>query len=241
MDDLMPKSWKKETVYSLFCPGCGHSLALKELGFVIDDLNLQRAATIGIDIGCSLLAWNFFDIDTVQTHHGRTVPVMVGYKMAKPERISIAYMGDGGAYAIGLQSLLHAASRGEPICVIVVNNGNYAMTGGQMSPTTMFDAKTSTSPAGKRVIQGVEFRGPEFVANFCGENSFVGRASVKNPLQMKNMLKKAIKNQIDNNGFSFLEILSLCPTNWKTNSADGLKKISEMEKAYPLGEFKKTI
>ena len=137
-----------QTKPHLFCPGCGHGIALKQLGYAIDELKIQDKITFGIDIGCSLLAWNFFDIDTIQTHHGRTTPVMVGYKMMKPKRVAIAYMGDGGGYAIGLQSLLHAAFRNDPVTVILVNNSNYAMTGGQMAPTTRIGEITTTTPGG---------------------------------------------------------------------------------------------
>jgi 2-oxoglutarate ferredoxin oxidoreductase subunit beta len=149
MDKIIPKCWNEKTKPHLFCPGCGHGTVLKQLGYAIDDLDIKRSTTLGVDIGCSLLAWNFFDIDTTQTHHGRTTALMVGYKKVQPKKVAIAYMGDGGGYAIGLQSLLHAAYRNEPVTVIVVNNENYAMTGGQASPTTPVGMVTATSPNGK--------------------------------------------------------------------------------------------
>ncbi|MDD2433050.1 MAG: thiamine pyrophosphate-dependent enzyme, partial [Clostridia bacterium] len=145
----MPKSWRVETKPHKFCPGCGHGLVLKALGEAIDELDIQDRVVFGCDIGCSLLAWDFFNVDIVQTHHGRTTPVMVGVKRARPDRICIAYMGDGGGYAIGAQHLVNAATRNEKITAILVNNCNYGMTGGQMAPTTLPEMKTETTPYGR--------------------------------------------------------------------------------------------
>ncbi len=112
-----PKCYKKSSKPSNFCPGCGHSLVLKALGQVIDNFGIQKKSVLGVDIGCSLLAWDFFDVDTVQTHHGRVTPVMSGIKFGNPKAIAIAYMGDGGGYAIGFQSLLHAALRNDNMTI----------------------------------------------------------------------------------------------------------------------------
>lgn len=197
-------------------------------------MGVQKKTALGIDIGCSLLAWDFFDIDTVQTHHGRTASVMMGYKMARPERLAIAYMGDGGAYAIGLQSLLHTALRNDPILVIVINNEGYAMTGGQMSPTT----RTDVLSLGGDHDSKSGFKGPELISQVVVKNAWVGRASVGNLLQLKNMLKKALKNQMENKSFSFLEVLSACPVNWRTDAAGSFEQLKDMQKNYPLGEIK---
>jgi 2-oxoglutarate ferredoxin oxidoreductase subunit beta len=238
MNSLSPKCWNNKTKPHLLCPGCGHGIVLKQLGYTIDELKFANKLTLGIDIGCSLLVWNFFNLDTIQTHHGRTTPTMVGYKMAKPNRIALAYMGDGGGYAIGLQALLHAAFRNNPITVILVNNENYAMTGGQMAPTTETKVITTTSPDGKQAEFGPGFKGPELVKNIAGKNAYIARASVSQPEVLKNMIKKAIDNQVKNESFSFLEVLSICPTNWKTNAAESFSRLSDMEKYYPLGEIK---
>src|SRR6266850_6853120 len=123
-----PKCVRVESKPHLFCPGCGHPEVLKAFGFAVDDLDIQRQTAFGVDIGCSLLAFDFFNIDTIETHHGRTVPVMVGIKRANPKAVAVAYVGDGGAYAIGMGSLLAAAQRDEHVFVIVVNNAVYAMT-----------------------------------------------------------------------------------------------------------------
>ena len=240
MDKIMPKCWKESSKPHLFCPGCGHGSVLKQLGHLIDEMGIARNTVFGIDIGCSLLAWDFFDIDTIQTHHGRTTSVMVGYKMARPSRIAIAYMGDGGGYAIGLQALIHAAYRNNPITVILVNNENYAMTGGQTSPTTQVGTVTSTAPSGKNAIFGSGFKGPELLSESANKKSYIARASMSNPIQMKAMIKRAIDNQVKNNSFSFLEILSICPTNWKTNAKESLERLNTMEKFFPIGEINST-
>ena len=233
----MPKCWKKETKPHLFCPGCGHAIALKQIGNAIDDLGIQRQTTLGIDIGCSLLVWNFFDIDTLQTHHGRTTPAMVGFKMAKPNRVVLGYVGDGGGYAIGLQSLLHAAYRNNPVTIILINNENYAMTGGQMAPTTEVGTITSTSAKGKPAKFGPGLHGPELVRNIASPDAFISRVSVSNPESIRNTIKKAISNQIDKQAFSFVEILSICPTNWKTNAHDSFERLKLMEAFYHIGEI----
>ncbi|HOX41034.1 MAG TPA: thiamine pyrophosphate-dependent enzyme [bacterium] len=238
MTTIMPVSWNEKTKPHLFCPGCGHAIILKQLGFAVDEMGIPRDTTFGIDIGCSLLAWNFFNIDTIQTHHGRTVPVMAGYKMVKPKRVALAYMGEGGAYAIGLQSLLHAAFRNNPITVVVVNNENYAMTGGQMSPSTLPGTITATTPHGKTSGFGPGMKGPELVRGVADKTAFITRASVSNPMGIKMALKRAIENQIKNNSFSFVEILSICPTNWKTNAEASFDKLKELESYYAIGEVK---
>ena len=234
----MPDSWNQKTKPHLFCPGCGHGITLKHLGYAIDELGIKNKTTLGIDIGCSLLAWNFFDLDTVQTHHGRTVPVMVGFKKVREGRVAIAYMGDGGGYAIGLQSLLHAAYRNDPITVIVVNNENYAMTGGQMSPTTPAGTITPTSPLGKSQTFGNGFCGPETVRAVAKDDAYIVRTSISNPIQLRKTLLTAIEHQIKNKSFSFVEVLSICPTNWKTNAKKSLLKLKEMEEIFTLGEVK---
>lgn len=237
MNTIMPKCWNVATKPDFFCPGCGHGISLKQIGYAIDELGIQSKTTLGIDIGCSLLAWDFYKIDTIQTHHGRTTPVMVGYKMVKPNRVAIAYMGDGGGYAIGLQSLLHTALRNEPITVILINNENYAMTGGQTAPTTRSGEITTTAPQGKSKNMGPGFLGPELVRNIAGKSAFVSRVSLSQPEIVKKTIITALKNQIDNNSFSFVEILSICPTNWKTNAGESFARLSNMEKYYHLGDL----
>jgi len=239
-DLVMPRSWRKETKPHKFCPGCGHGLILKALGQAIDELDIQGRVVYGCDIGCSLLSWDFFNIDTVQTHHGRTTPVMTGVKRASPETICIAYMGDGGGYAIGSQHLVNAAARNERITVILANNTIYAMTGGQMAPTTMPDQKTETSPYGRDPdVTGQPMRGPEMVAAITGEGAYVARGTIANMRQLKAYLKKALENQLAGRGFSFVEALSTCPTNWRTNAGETWKFVEEtMAGHFKVGELK---
>ncbi|MEI8143697.1 MAG: thiamine pyrophosphate-dependent enzyme [Candidatus Berkelbacteria bacterium] len=240
MDKLEPRCRKEAAIPHLFCPGCGHALVLKTLGRVIDDMKIARQTAFGIDIGCSLLAWNFFDINTIQTHHGRTAPVMVGYKMAEPKSVALAYVGDGAAYAIGLQSIIHTALRNEPITMIVVNNENYAMTGGQMSPETETGVITQTSPRGKDMNLGAGLKSPELISSLGNEKAFIARGSVANLVELNKLIKKAIENQTKNNSFSFLEVLSICPTNWRTNAKDSFSRLESMSKYYKTGIISET-
>lgn len=237
---VMPRCWRVETKPHKFCPGCGHGLILKALGETIDELGIQDRTVFGCDIGCSLLSWDFFNLDSVQTHHGRTTPVMVGIKRANPRLLVIAYMGDGGGYAIGSQHLVNAAARNENITVLLANNTVYAMTGGQMAPTTMPEQKTETTPYGRDpVFTGPPMQGPEMVAAITNETAYVARGTIANLRQLKSYLKKALQNQIAGGGFSFVEALSSCPTNWRTNAEETWHFIEQdMVKHFKVGEIK---
>jgi 2-oxoglutarate/2-oxoacid ferredoxin oxidoreductase subunit beta len=239
-DISMPECWRRETKTHKFCPGCGHGLVLKALGEAIDELGIQDRVVFGCDIGCSLLSYDFFNCDTIQTHHGRTTPVVTGVKRARPDRICIAYMGDGGGYAIGSQHLVNAAARGEKVTAILVNNCNYGMTGGQMAPTTLPGMKTETSPYGRDIDEtGYPTQGPEMVAAITREGSYVARGTIAKLPQLKKMLKKALETQMDGTGFSFVEALSSCPTNWSTNAKDTWNFVeNEMTKYFKVGELR---
>lgn len=236
----MPKCWRRDNKPHKFCPGCGHGLVLKALGQAIDELEIQNKAIFGCDIGCSLLSWDLFELDTIQTHHGRTTPVMTGLKRANPSLIGIAYMGDGGGYAIGSQHLVNAATRNEKITLILVNNTQYGMTGGQMAPTTMPGQKTETSPYGRDPEKtGYPTLGPEMISAITGEGAYVARGTVANLKQLKGFIKKALQNQINGSGFSFVEALSTCPTNWRTNAEETWNFVeNEMTKYFKVGELK---
>ncbi len=236
----MPQSWHRETKPHKFCPGCGHGLALKVLGELIDEMELTKDLIFGCDIGCSLLAWDFFNVDTVQTHHGRTTPVMVGLKRARPELLCVAYMGEGAAYAIGSQHLVNSAFRNERVLIIVINNTVYAMTGGQMSPTTLKGQKTETSPFGRDPeTTGHATLGAEMIASIAGEGAYVARGTVAKMVQLKRFMKKALENQRMGRGLSFLEVLSTCPTNWRTNAKDTWDFLEkDMGSYFPVRELK---
>lgn len=236
MKPSFPKCFKISSKPSKFCPGCGQSLILKSLGFAIDELRIGKQVVYGCDIGCMLLSWDFFDLNTVQTHHGRTTPTMVGLKYADPSRIVIAYMGDGGAYAIGAQHLVASALRDDPITVIVANNTNYAMTGGQAAPTTLCGQITSSTPQGKICLKGQgPLKGPELVKKI-NKNAYAARSTTLNIPQIKEFIKKAILHQKKGH-FAFLEILSACPTNWKTSAQETREFLKNIERTYSLGEF----
>lgn len=236
----MPKSWYLPSKPHKFCPGCGHGIVLKALGEVIDELDIQNRVVFGCDIGCSLLSWNFFAVDSTQTHHGRTTPVMVGMKRANPDLICVGYMGDGGGYSIGSQHVLNSAVRNEKVTLILVNNTNYAMTGGQLAPTTLPGQITETTPYGRDVAKtGYPTRGPEMLAAITTDGAYIARGTVAKFRQMKNFIKRAVQNQMEGNGFSFVECLSTCPTNWRTNARQTWDFLEdEMEAYFKVGELK---
>lgn len=214
-----------------FCPGCGHPIVLMMLHRILQQNNLEAKTVLGLDIGCSLLAWNYLPVNTFQTHHGRVVPTMVGFKRARPDSVSLAYVGDGGAYAIGWQSLFHAALRDEPVMVIVVNNTVYGMTGGQTAPTTMKGQVTPTSPSG---FGGATFHGPEVLRTIANKDAFIARTAVNDPKQMLDFIAKAIFAQQAGH-FSLVEFLSFCPTNWRTSGVGTIKRLEEMKGEFKLG------
>jgi len=230
----MPKCYKLSSKPSNFCPGCGHSLVLKTLGFAIDEMDIAKKTAFVIDIGCSLLSWDFFDIDTIQSHHGRAGCLAIGLKKAKPETNVIAYMGDGGGYAIGLHHLLHLAERNEPVAVILVNNTLFAMTGGQKAPTTFPGEVTESTPEGK-FTEKKPFFGPELLSQVAAKDAFLARGSVSDLPQLSSLIKQAIENQREKNSFSFVEILSYCPVNWKTNAKGSIEFLEKLKKIYPTG------
>lgn len=231
----LPHCWNKKDLPHRFCPGCGQAQALKILGFAIDELNIQNKTVYATDIGCSLLSWNMFDLETIQTHHGRATPTMVGFKQAQPDSIAIAFMGDGGGYAIGAQHLINSCLRDDKITAILINNANYAMTGGQMAPTTLLEQKTDTTPFGRLQETGRPILGPEMLAIIASQGAFIARGNAHDFQSLLDLFKKALKNQINNYGFSFVEVLASCPVNWKTDPQESLDFIKEMSKIYPLG------
>jgi len=231
-----PKCARLESKPHLFCPGCGHPEVLKALGFAIDELGLQSKIAFGVDIGCSLLAWDYFNLDTIETHHGRTIPTMVGFKRANPDALCIAYVGDGGAYAIGANHLLNAAIRNDNIMVIVVNNAVYAMTGGQEAPTTLPGMKVKTAPCG---ADQHFIRAPEIIRT-VNPTAYVARGITTIQFGLRKLFKDAIQHQQAGKGFALVEVLSQCPLNWKTMDKpqatfDFLEK--ELTKTYPVKTY----
>jgi len=205
-----------------FCPGCGHTVALRFLQAVLEERNIRNESVLGLDIGCSLLAWDFLPVSTFQTHHGRVTPTMLGYKRGNPQKYVFGYTGDGGAYSIGLQSLLWAALRNEPITIVVVNNTLYGMTGGQTAPTTLKGQRTSTAPHGN---ENETFFGPELIRSL-NSKAYVARGAVNEPQDLKRFFHEAVDAQKAGN-FSLVEILSICPTNWKMTGMESINHLNE--------------
>jgi 2-oxoglutarate ferredoxin oxidoreductase subunit beta len=229
----MPKCLNLESKPSNFCPGCGYGLVLKSLGEIIDTEGFGPRTVFALDIGCNLLAWDYYRLDTVQTHHGRVTPLISGYKRANKNSISLGIAGDGGLYAIGLQSFLHTAHRDEPVTIIGINNTLYAMTGGQAAPTTLPGEDTDTTPGGKFTFEKPIF-GPELAKEVAHKDAFLARASVLNIQQMKQLFKQAIDCQLKGH-FSYVEVLSYCPTNWKTTAEQSIDRVKVLEQTYKVG------
>jgi len=225
-----------------FCPGCGHSIVHRLIGECIDILGI-RGKTIGIaPVGCAVFAYDYFNFDVIECAHGRGPAVATALKRVMPDRIVISYQGDGDLASIGIAEVIHAANRGENFSVIFINNASYGMTGGQMAPTTLLGQKTTTTPYGKDSKEhGYPLHVAEIIAQIEGA-FFVARTAIdgiKGVKKTKEFIKKSLEYQIQNKGFTFLEILSPCPTDWKMTPIESLKWISEhMKKVYKLGILK---
>jgi 2-oxoglutarate ferredoxin oxidoreductase subunit beta len=235
-----PKSLKPTPFH--YCPGCGHSIIHRLVAELIDEMDMSGKIICIPPAGCAVLAYNYFDIDTCESAHGRGCAIATGFKRALPDRIVFTYQGDGDMAAIGTAETIHAANRGEVITSIFVNNAVYGMTGGQMAPTTMLGQKTSTSPYGRRSkIEGYPLKITDLIAQLEGA-AYVVRTSVATPAKVmatKKALKRAFEIQIEGLGYTLVEVLSPCPTNWKMSPKEAFIYLEEiMEKEYPLGVFK---
>ncbi len=225
-----------------FCPGCHHGIIHKLVAEAIDYYDL-REKTIGVaSVGCSAFLYDYFNVDVVEAPHGRAAAVATGVKRVKDDGFVFTYQGDGDLAAIGTAEIIHAANRGEMITVIFVNNAIYGMTGGQMAPTTLLGQKSTTSPFGRDFQRdGYPIKMAEMLATLEGV-CFSGRFAVdkiSNLRKAKKAILKAFEMQIKGIGFSFVEILSSCPTNWGLSPIEANKRIEdEMIPYYPLGIFK---
>lgn len=225
-----------------YCPGCGHGTAHRLVMEVVEELNAQEE-TIGVaPVGCSVLAYEFMDIDMQQAAHGRAPALATAIKRLYPEKYVFTYQGDGDLAAIGTAETIHACNRGENITIIFVNNGIYGMTGGQMAPTTLPGMKSSTSPYGREVeTMGAPLKMTELVAQLPG-TYFVSRQAVHTPSAVrkaKKAIKKAFENQKLKKGLSFVEIVSNCNSGWKMTPNQANKwMVDNMFPFYPLGDIK---
>ncbi len=232
----------KEGVRFHYCPGCGHSILHRILAECVDELGIRERA-IGIaPVGCAVYAYDYFDFDMIEVPHGRPPAAATGLKRVLPDRILISYQGDGDLAAIGTAEIVHAANRGENITVIFVNNAIYGMTGGQMAPTTILGQKTTTTPLGRQAgPAGYPLKVCELLAALDAP-AFIARSSVDNPKNVaatKKLIKQALQYQIDGRGFSMVEVLSPCPTDWKLSPSESLKWISgPLMEVFPTGIFR---
>ena len=227
---------------SHYCPGCNHGTAHRLVGELVDELGLFENTICVTSIGCSVFLYNYLEVDSVEAPHGRAPAVATGVKRARPDKFVLTYQGDGDLASIGMAEIMHAANRGENISVVFINNTVYGMTGGQMAPTTLLGQRTTTCPDGRcPENEGMPIKMAELIAQLGG-TYFSARCSldsVKNIIKSKKYLKKAFENQINNKGFSFVELLSACPTNWKMDSVSSNKRIAEeMIPYFPLGVYK---
>jgi len=225
-----------------YCPGCTHGVIHRLVAEVLDELGV-RERTVGVaPVGCSVLAYNYFNTDFQEAAHGRAPAVATGIKRARPDLIVFAYQGDGDLASIGMAEIVHCANRGEKVTVVFVNNAIYGMTGGQMAPTTMPGQVATTCQLGRDVEHsGHPIRVSELISTLRTP-AFVARATVHNPLvavHAKEMLRRAFRHQVEGRCFSLVEVLSTCPTNWgipPTESMSWLEK--NMLPYYPVGVFK---
>ncbi|MBI4495705.1 MAG: 2-oxoglutarate oxidoreductase [Deltaproteobacteria bacterium] len=225
-----------------FCAGCHHGLIHRLVAEAIDLYHLQER-TIGVaGVGCSVFLYDYFEVDVAEAPHGRAPAVATGLKRAQPDRIVFTYQGDGDLASIGMSEIVHTANRGENITVIFVNNTVYGMTGGQMAPTTLLGQRTTTTPNGRDVHQaGYPIRMAEMLATLEG-TSYAVRAALNSPVnlrQARRFVRRAFEMQMQGLGFSFVELLSSCPTNWGLEPLPATARVEkELIPYFPLGIFK---
>ena len=237
----LPESLRENTKYS-FCPGCDHGVAVRLVAEVLDELDLKEKAILAASIGCSVTAYDFLNVDSVEAPHGRALAVATGVKRARPDKFVFTYQGDGDFASIGIGESLHAALRGENLSAICINNTTYGMTGGQLGPTTLLGQKTTTSPTGRNIeYYGYPIKIAEHIA-LCDGTAFSARVSldtVANIKKAKQAIKKAFEVQIKGLGFGFVEILSTCPTNWKLSPDKAHERVrNEMMQVFKPGIYK---
>lgn len=225
-----------------FCPGCMHSTVIKLIGEVLEEMNLVERAACVLGIGCCGLHMDYIDYDNTTAPHGRACAVATGMKRSSPDTLVFTYQGDGDLASIGLAESLSAANRGENISVIFINNGIYGMTGGQMAPTTLLGMKASTAPKGRIAEEhGYPMHMCEIMDQLTAP-AYLVRTSCNSPANVgktKAAIRKAFQNQLDGKGFSMVEIVTSCPTNWGMDALQALDYIdTHMLREFPLGVFR---
>lgn len=230
------------TTRTHYCPGCTHGVAHRLVAEVIDELSIRDRAILVASVGCSVFAYKYFNVDACEAAHGRAAAMATGLKRVNPDNIVFTYQGDGDLASIGIAETIHAAARGEQISIIFLNNAIYGMTGGQMAPTSLIGQKTNSSPFGRDVnLTGYPMRMAELLAGLEG-TAYSVRRSLHDPkhiIQAKKAIKLAFEAQINNLGFSIVELLSTCPTNWHMTPQESCAWVRDhMVPYYPLGDFK---
>ncbi|MDR0675902.1 MAG: 2-oxoglutarate oxidoreductase [Elusimicrobiota bacterium] len=234
-----PKSLKN--VKNTYCPGCGHGIIHRLFAEIVDELDIRENIIAVAPVGCAVFGYFYWDFDTTEAAHGRPPAVATALKRVMPDKIVTTYQGDGDLAAIGGNELLHTANRGENITIFFVNNSCYGMTGGQMAPTTLLGQKTTTTSTGRTTLDGYPIKVCELLSAIQAV-AYIERTSLHSPehiIKTKKAMKKALQNQIDEKGFSFVEILSMCPTAWKESPINSIKKIeNEIQQEFKLGIYK---
>ncbi len=225
-----------------YCPGCGHGIVHRLVAEVIDELGIRERIIGTAPVGCAVLLYDYFNVDVIECAHGRPPAVATGIKRVLPDRIVFTYQGDGDLAAIGTSETIHAANRGENITTIFVNNAVYGMTGGQMAPTTLLGQSTTTTPAGRGLNhEGPPLRVCELLASLDGVTYLerVAVSTAKDIIKARKAIRKAFLNQVESKGYSLVEVLSMCPTDWKVSPAQAVDFVNhEMKKVFPLGVYK---
>ncbi|NMB04626.1 MAG: 2-oxoglutarate oxidoreductase [Tissierellia bacterium] len=225
-----------------YCPGCTHGIIHRLVGEVMEELGILGKSIGVAPVGCSVLAYNYFNCDMSEAAHGRAPAVATGIKRILPDNVVFTYQGDGDLASIGTAEIVHAAHRSENITTIFVNNAIYGMTGGQMAPTTLIGQRTTTSPYGRdAATTGMPIKMSEMLAQVPGA-TFVERVAVNSPANVrkaKRAIKKAFEIQLEGKGFAIVEVLSTCPTNWGMNPVKALRWLEDnLMVYYPLGNFR---
>jgi 2-oxoglutarate ferredoxin oxidoreductase subunit beta len=235
-----PKSLRNISTH--YCPGCGHGIAHRLIAEVVDELGIREKVIAIAPVGCAVIAYDYWDFDCSEAAHGRALAVATAIKRVRKDNIVFTYQGDGDLAAIGGNETIHAANRGENICVFFINNAVYGMTGGQMAPTTLLNQKTSTTIYGRDAgLHGYPLKISEMLAQLPGVK-YIERTSLHSPQEIvktKKAIKQAFSNQLEGVGFSLVEILSPCPTYWGMAPKASLDWIRDkMSKEFPLGRIK---
>lgn len=229
-------------VYTHYCPGCTHGIAHRLVAEVLDELGIREETILVASVGCSVFAYNYFDVDSCEAAHGRAPAMATGVKRVHPDKVVFTYQGDGDLASIGMGEIMHVAARGEKITTIFINNAVYGMTGGQMAPTSLPGQITTSSPFGRDLrLCGAPVRMAELLAQMDGTAYAVRRSlhDARHVIQAKKAIRTAFEAQMKGLGFSVVELLSTCPTNWGMTPSESLHWVRDsMIPTYPLGDYK---